>query len=208
MGTTKSEAERMAHRVAEREARRTGAMFLATFEPGPVGMEGVGWEAAMEHVRRAAVAATERTTGSACPCCGCWNDQPSLCAECWANQRDEKPCDHARTVQRPGYVRQLEDACLVLWAELPPEQTKELRAEAPVLADFLAHLHHSVEHEQAMVRQNVWADRGVCPACNGIGTEAERPFHTCRVCDGEGVVPAGLADDLAAYWQRCADGDV
>lgn len=33
-------------------------------------------------------------SGSACPCCGCWNDQPSLCAECWANQRDEKPCDH------------------------------------------------------------------------------------------------------------------
>ena len=29
-----------------------------------------------------------------CPCCGCWNDQPSLCAECWANQRDGTPCAH------------------------------------------------------------------------------------------------------------------
>ena len=29
-----------------------------------------------------------------CPCCGCWNDQPSLCAECWANQRDGESCEH------------------------------------------------------------------------------------------------------------------
>jgi hypothetical protein len=56
------------------------------------------------------------------------------------------------------YVRQLEDACLALWHELPTEQVLLLREEQPRLMDFLAHLHHSIEHEQAMVRQSVWAE--------------------------------------------------
>lgn len=58
----------------------------------------------------------------------------------------------------PGaeYVRQLEDACLALWGELPAHETRRLRQETPALADFLVHMHHSIEHEQAMVRENVW----------------------------------------------------
>jgi hypothetical protein len=60
--------------------------------------------------------------------------------------------------ERDEYVRQLEDAVLLLWAELPIEQTKLLRDETPRLMDFCAHLHHSIEHEQAMVRTNVWAE--------------------------------------------------
>lgn len=55
------------------------------------------------------------------------------------------------------YVRQLEDAALILWAELPIEQTSLLRDETPQLADFMGHLHHRIEHEQAMVRVNVWS---------------------------------------------------
>lgn len=56
------------------------------------------------------------------------------------------------------YVRQLEDAVLMLWAELPIEEQKMLVVEAPRLMDFCAHLHHSIEHEQAMTRRNVWAE--------------------------------------------------
>lgn len=58
------------------------------------------------------------------------------------------------------YVRQLEDAVLLLWAEMDTEQTHMLRSELPRLMDFCAHLHHSIEHEQAMVRINVWAEGG------------------------------------------------
>lgn len=56
------------------------------------------------------------------------------------------------------YVRQLEDALLVVWAELPPPASRLLRNEVPEMMDFCAHLHHSVEHEWAMVRRNVWTD--------------------------------------------------
>lgn len=56
------------------------------------------------------------------------------------------------------YVRQLEDACLILWMVLPADDVAALRKETPRLADFLRHLHHSIEHEQAMVRQSVWAE--------------------------------------------------
>lgn len=42
------------------------------------------------------------------------------------------------------YIRQLEDAALTLWAEVTPEQWSVL--------------HHSIEHEQAMVRRNVWGE--------------------------------------------------
>jgi ABC-type proline/glycine betaine transport system substrate-binding protein len=59
---------------------------------------------------------------------------------------------------RPEYVRQLEDAVLALWAELPAEETKALSDECPRLMDFLTHLHHSIEHEQKMVRRNVWGE--------------------------------------------------
>lgn len=51
----------------------------------------------------------------------------------------------------------LQDAVLVLWAELPIQETKLCRQEMPRLAEFCAHLHHSIEHEQAMVRANYWA---------------------------------------------------
>lgn len=54
--------------------------------------------------------------------------------------------------------RELEDAVLALWAEMPVEQVKMLRAEAPRLVEFCVHLHHSIEHEQAMVRRNCWAE--------------------------------------------------
>jgi len=55
-------------------------------------------------------------------------------------------------------IRRLEDALLLVWGELPAEQSLELRRELPALMDFCAHLHHSIEHERAMVRRNVWAD--------------------------------------------------
>lgn len=64
----------------------------------------------------------------------------------------------AQTGGTVEYMRQLEDACLILWAELPTEQTLLLRAEMPRLMDFMAHLHHSIEHVEAAVRRNVWAD--------------------------------------------------
>lgn len=54
--------------------------------------------------------------------------------------------------------RELEDAVLILWRELPAEQVATLADECPRLVDFLAHLHHDIEHEQAMVRRNVWAE--------------------------------------------------
>ena len=60
--------------------------------------------------------------------------------------------------ERDAAVRQLEDALLIVWSELPAEQTLLLRDEVPRLMDFIAHLHHSIEHEQAMVRRNVWAE--------------------------------------------------
>lgn len=59
--------------------------------------------------------------------------------------------------------RKLEDAVLTLWAELPTNVVLTLRVEAPRLMEFCQHLHHSIEHEQAMVRTNYWAegdDRG------------------------------------------------
>lgn len=59
--------------------------------------------------------------------------------------------------EKGDYVRQLEDAVHILWAELPMEQVRILRDEAPALVEFLVHLHHSLTHEQAMVRRNVWA---------------------------------------------------
>ena len=56
-----------------------------------------------------------------------------------------------------SYVRQLEDACLILFDRLTPQEFVNLRKEIPGLADFVAHLNHSVTHEEAMVRRNVWA---------------------------------------------------
>ena len=52
--------------------------------------------------------------------------------------------------------RRLEDAVLVLWDALTVEQVREMRRECPALLDFCAHLHHAIEHEQAMVRTNTW----------------------------------------------------
>lgn len=54
-------------------------------------------------------------------------------------------------------VRRLEDTILDLWAEMPVANVKELRDECPAMVEFIAHLHHSVEHEQAMVRRSVWS---------------------------------------------------
>lgn len=62
------------------------------------------------------------------------------------------------TAPNVGYVRQLEDACLILWGELTADQVDALRDETPALMGFLGHLHHSIDHEQAMTRRNVWAD--------------------------------------------------
>lgn len=67
---------------------------------------------------------------------------------------DDEPKEHTGT---PEYVRQLEDAALLLWAELPHDVTVELQHECPTLMNFMAHLHHFIEHEQAMTRVNVWA---------------------------------------------------
>lgn len=58
----------------------------------------------------------------------------------------------------PEYARQLEDAALALWAEVPPERVYFLDRQSPALVEFLRHLHDSIEHEQAMVRVNVWAE--------------------------------------------------
>lgn len=60
--------------------------------------------------------------------------------------------------QHADYVRQLEDAVSSLWDELPVEQVKLLAREAPRLVDFIHHLHEHMEHEQAMVRRNVWSE--------------------------------------------------
>lgn len=59
---------------------------------------------------------------------------------------------------RTDYERMLEDAVLMLLAELPVEQTKAFSDTNPRLMEFCAHLHHSIEHEQAMVRTNYWAE--------------------------------------------------
>lgn len=56
------------------------------------------------------------------------------------------------------YVRQLEDACEVLWAELPAEQVASLHDEAPRLVEFLRQIHHELSHEQVMTRRNVWSE--------------------------------------------------
>jgi hypothetical protein len=90
------------------------------------------------------------------------------------------------------YVRQLEDATLMLWAELSIAETASLCAEMPRLAEFMAHLHHSIEHEQAMVRQNVWADTPCRNCDNGSvwNPEAMGQVSACSVCNGSGWVPA------------------
>lgn len=70
-----------------------------------------------------------------------------------------EPVDSPRQQLREGeQVRRLEDALVILWAELPTRETLALCHEMPALADFLRHLHGSIEHERAMVRRNVWAD--------------------------------------------------
>ena len=55
------------------------------------------------------------------------------------------------------YVRQLEDAALILWGVLPTKDVLLLREENPELVEFLRHLHYSIDHVEAMVRKNVWA---------------------------------------------------
>lgn len=60
--------------------------------------------------------------------------------------------------EKDEYVRALEDAALLLWVEMPTTAAKELALDVPALWDFCGHLHQSIEHEQAMVRVNVWAD--------------------------------------------------
>lgn len=64
-----------------------------------------------------------------------------------------------------AYVRQLEDAALALWAELPTPQVHLLERESPALVEFLGHLHHSIEHEQWMVRRNVWGQDNTESPC-------------------------------------------
>ncbi len=54
--------------------------------------------------------------------------------------------------------RKLEDAVLTLWAELPAANAITLRSENPRLVEFCQHLHHSIEHQQAMMRTNYWAE--------------------------------------------------
>lgn len=76
--------------------------------------------------------------------------------------------------QNAEYVRQLEDACLILWAELPAIETVALVTQEPALAEFLRHLHHSVEHQQAMVRVNVWANRSSCRPAHIDGSGADQ----------------------------------
>lgn len=75
---------------------------------------------------------------------------------------------------RPEYVRHLEDAVLVLWHELHTDQVRLLREETPRLMEFCKHLHRSIEHEQAMVRVNVWGEDGPqqTPRPGGCGQQA------------------------------------
>jgi hypothetical protein len=44
------------------------------------------------------------------------------------------------------YVRQLEDACLVMWGRMTPQEFIDLRRELPDLATFLAHLNHAISY--------------------------------------------------------------
>lgn len=72
----------------------------------------------------------------------------------------EQSLEAARAARRKSdYLRRLEDAALILWEEMPVHEATLLRQDCPDLMDFLAHLHHAVEHEQAMTRVNVWASR-------------------------------------------------
>ena len=68
------------------------------------------------------------------------------------------PIVHPLVAQIDTYVRHLEDAVLALWAEMGVSETILLATDSPRLDQFLRHLHHSIEHEQAMVRVNVWAE--------------------------------------------------
>jgi hypothetical protein len=55
------------------------------------------------------------------------------------------------------YVRQLEDACLVMWGRMTPQEFIDLRRELPDLATFLAHLNHAISYEESQMRRSVWA---------------------------------------------------
>jgi hypothetical protein len=98
-------------------------------------------------------------------------------------------------VTTDDYVRQLEDACVILAGEMTFDQTRDLRAESPALLDFLRHVHETVEHEHAMVRRNVWADRqaldGYDMRSRGLGTadwvydRTDRHYPSCTFWDGQ-----------------------
>lgn len=98
-------------------------------------------------------------------------------------------------------IRELEDACLVLWAEISVEDAKTIQTEYPRLADFLGHLHRSIEHEQAMVRRNVWAERA--GEDHGSPTEVdaavERSFSLRLDC-GHNVTHKGRAPRTGDPW--------
>lgn len=90
--------------------------------------------------------------------------------------------------------RRLEDAVLALWAELPNEQVRLLRDEAPALVEYVGHLHHAIEHHEAMVRRNVWSVPApvppamvVCPTCDGQpkrqDLRVEGGSLSCRFCN-------------------------
>lgn len=57
-------------------------------------------------------------------------------------------------VLREDYVRRLEDACLLLWAELFPDAGARVCLELPALADFLGEITHP--NGTLRVRRNVW----------------------------------------------------
>jgi hypothetical protein len=66
---------------------------------------------------------------------------------------DALPALLDRLAAAEAQIRRLEDALLLLWHEV---DHAALRDEFPELMDFCAHVHHSIEHEQAMVRRNSW----------------------------------------------------
>jgi hypothetical protein len=68
----------------------------------------------------------------------------------------QKPGVMDEQAEREDYTQKLEDACEILWGELPMEQVRILRDESPRLIQFLTDLHHRVSHEQAMTRSNTW----------------------------------------------------